>query len=269
MTVKNKETAPTTWVTDVKVMATTDYDQFKEISGQRPRNKTHIAKLIKSMDRKQLTIPAVVNEKYEVVDGQHRLEVCTQLNVPYYFIIHDGATAEDMEALNAVQDKWKNRDFIHLYDVRARAGSDEYKDYPVLVDFMENHDLKVAEANSLLNGGVAMSNGKINDGAFVAQFGNGLPEYWLNGYKDILATMDDPVGVKSTSFMKALILTMRVADVKLENLEAKLCKMERELKSAGKVEDYLTVIEKAHNRGRGKSIGISAEVNNLLKRGVQ
>ena len=58
------------------IMVTENYDMFKKIGGNRKINKANYAKIVKSMKEEQLIIPIVVNERYEIIDGQHRYTAC-------------------------------------------------------------------------------------------------------------------------------------------------------------------------------------------------
>ena len=57
-----------------QVIKTNDYNTFKVMPGNRPVNKLHVRRLSKSMEEKHLMSPILVNEKMQVIDGQHRLE---------------------------------------------------------------------------------------------------------------------------------------------------------------------------------------------------
>ena len=54
------------------VFKTFDYGLFKNIKGNRELNPKNYKKILHSMGNKQLEIPIIVNEKYEIIDGQHR-----------------------------------------------------------------------------------------------------------------------------------------------------------------------------------------------------
>ena len=65
-----------------KILSTYEYDKFKKIKGNRKINFKNLGKIINSMSKKQLVIPILVNEKFEVIDGQHRLQACIELGLP-------------------------------------------------------------------------------------------------------------------------------------------------------------------------------------------
>lgn len=53
------------------IYETYDYSLFNLIGGNRLINVLNYKKLMKSIDEKQLLIPILVNEKMEIIDGQH------------------------------------------------------------------------------------------------------------------------------------------------------------------------------------------------------
>jgi ParB-like chromosome segregation protein Spo0J len=53
------------------VMRSNNYDMFKFMEGNRKINSSNLNQIIVSMREKQLIIPITVNEKFEIIDGQH------------------------------------------------------------------------------------------------------------------------------------------------------------------------------------------------------
>jgi predicted nucleic acid-binding protein len=98
------------------VMKTTNYDMFKFMEGNRAINSTNLKQIIESMKEKQLIIPITVNEKFEVIDGQHRLSACKYLGLPVYFIIEKGYDIEDVIRANVNGGrKWYDVDYLNKY----------------------------------------------------------------------------------------------------------------------------------------------------------
>ena len=82
------------------VMKSSNYDMFKTMEGNREINSTNLNQIILSMKEKQLVIPIIVNEKFEIIDGQHRFSACKYLNLPVYFLISNGYDIEDVIRAN-------------------------------------------------------------------------------------------------------------------------------------------------------------------------
>lgn len=116
-----------------QVFKTDDYSIFKVIDGNRPINKANVSRLVKSMENELLQVPIIINEKYEIIDGQHRFAACQETKNPIYFIIVRGYTLSQVHRLNAISRKWSFDDYLNAY---ADMG---IKDYEVARDFIERY----------------------------------------------------------------------------------------------------------------------------------
>lgn len=98
------------------VYETRDLSQFTTIKGNRPPNPQHIRRLVASIEERGfLQVPIIVNEKYEVIDGQHRLLAAKETNTSIYYIIVPGYKLEHVHALNMNQKNWSKIDFMDGY----------------------------------------------------------------------------------------------------------------------------------------------------------
>lgn len=98
------------------VMQTYNYDMFKFMEGNRKLSSTNLNQIISSMKEKQLIIPITVNEKFEIIDGQHRFTACKYLDLPVYFIIEKGYDIEDVIRANVNGGrKWFDGDYLNKY----------------------------------------------------------------------------------------------------------------------------------------------------------
>lgn len=129
------------------IYKTTNYDQFKLMKGNRVLNQNHVAKLKKEIRRHNLLLacPVIVNEKFQVIDGQHRIEVARQLGVPVYYVQEKGLTIADVVMLNRSQRKWTIWDYVELYIANGK------EDYQVLKDFTLEHGLVISSGVTLLS----------------------------------------------------------------------------------------------------------------------
>lgn len=109
----------------MQVASTTKYAQFKDILGNRIINKEHVARLRKEIQANNLlaTCPIIVNEKMEVIDGQHRLEAARGLKVPVFYVKVPGLGIEHIIRLNTSQRRWGIWDYITLH---IEHGNEEY-----------------------------------------------------------------------------------------------------------------------------------------------
>lgn len=97
------------------VQETRDYKQFKVLQENRNPNESNVTKLMQSMSEKQIAAPIIVNEKLEVIDGQHRLEACRRAELPVYYLIIEGLTGDDCMVLNQNQASWSGKDYLNFF----------------------------------------------------------------------------------------------------------------------------------------------------------
>jgi hypothetical protein len=116
-----------------QVHTTTDYFLFKPIDGNRNKNLLHINRLKKSMNQNYLFTVIIVNEKYEIIDGQHRFEVIQELQLPLHYIICSGYGLTEVHILNANSKTWNADDYLEGY---CKLG---YKDYLIFADFKNKY----------------------------------------------------------------------------------------------------------------------------------
>ena len=117
-----------------KVYKTNDLLMFNEIKGNRPPNPQHIKRLADSIKVNGLLCnPILVNESYEVIDGQHRLLAAKEAKSEIYYIILKGYALKEVHALNLNQKNWSKKDFMDGY------AEMNIKSYVKLREFTINH----------------------------------------------------------------------------------------------------------------------------------
>ena len=99
------------------VMKTKDYARFKTLGGNRKLNDLHFKRLLSSVMVKNLLFanPILVNEKFEIIDGQHRFAVCQDLGFPIHYLLVENLGLSDVQTLNANTKNWKLEDYIDGY----------------------------------------------------------------------------------------------------------------------------------------------------------
>lgn len=130
-----------------QVHTTTDYFMFKPLDGNRTKNLLHINRLKKSMAEQYLFTVIVVNEKYEIIDGQHRFDVISELKLPLHYVICNGYGLAEVHRLNQLSKNWNADDYLNGY---CNLG---YKDYLIYRDFKNKYRIGHNECLALLSGG--------------------------------------------------------------------------------------------------------------------
>lgn len=115
-----------------------DYGSFTLIEGNRLVNKKHVQELIKSFETTPdiaRTHPILVNEKLDIIDGQHRFLAWQALKWPIYYIQEKGLSLLDALRLNSNQKAWKIEDYARAY---ATSGNVQYQQF---LELMEEYPL--------------------------------------------------------------------------------------------------------------------------------
>ena len=145
-----------------EVLVTKNYKQFKKVNGNRELNQLHLKRLTESVNENDLLFanPILVNERYEIIDGQHRFEVCQKLGKPVHYIKCKGLGLKEIQILNANSKNWKLLDYIEGY---CDMGLSEYcylkseinrtnLGISILMALMANNGDNSNATNSLKNG---------------------------------------------------------------------------------------------------------------------
>lgn len=129
----------------IEIQKTQDYDLFKEIKGNRTTSKSNVNKLREAIRHNPASLeynPILINEKWEVVNGKHRLEAARAEEVPVYFVQVAGLGLKDVQKLNAIAKVWSPLDYAHSY---AEIGLTDYRLYVEFKKFYKlNHDILMA-----------------------------------------------------------------------------------------------------------------------------
>jgi len=134
----------------MKILSTTDYKIFKSVKGNRKVNARHVERLTASVaDNNMLeTNPIIVNDKMEIIDGQHRLAAASALAVPIFYVILPLADLGQVQLMNANMKPWSMEDYLDSY---ISMGNAHYKK---LREFTSTYDLPITVGANLLYGEV-------------------------------------------------------------------------------------------------------------------
>jgi hypothetical protein len=98
-----------------QVNSSKDYSKFKTLQGNRNVNKLHVKRLKESFREAYLLSPIVVNENYEIIDGQHRFQAAMEMNLPINFIVCNNYSLKEVQMLNTNMTNWKKIDYLNAY----------------------------------------------------------------------------------------------------------------------------------------------------------
>ena len=225
------------------IKTTTDYGWFKTMRGNRAINYKKVQELIRSIQNHGYrSVPIVVNNDMEVIDGQHRLAALKHMKMPVPYIVDEGATLEECIALNSFQTRWKQTDYV---EANVAAGNE---DYIILKKFLERHKpYGIATITFAINGSRANSPG-IRNGFFTVY--DKSEAHLLEAARN-LKTLAEICGNKhkSTTFEQAALFAMSVDGVHRDRLVKKLQPMLEASPKLATFADWEKAIEKAYNKG--------------------
>lgn len=126
-----------------QVYTTTDYSHFKSLNGNRNVNKLHVRRLRESFKNSYLLSPIIVNENYEIIDGQHRYEAAKELQKPINYIVCTEYGLKEVQILNTNMKNWRREDYLNAF---CDLGYPEYIKFRNFMRRFKEFNIKSCEA---------------------------------------------------------------------------------------------------------------------------
>lgn len=219
-----------------QIYETKDYSMFKNIKGNRVLNKSNYAKLIKSFKKQQLIIPILVNNNFEIIDGQHRRAVCEELGLPIYYYI-EGSYGREQLAMAQVSADWSNKDYLNAYL------SEDNENYLWFNDIIESSGLRINDLQKIIcnidNLGKHNFTYKFNNGEMVVSKETRLK---VSEFIDCLEDFSCFKEYKSGSFVSAFIKLYFYEKYEHDHMRAKLKTRQSVLVKQVGLDAYLNLI---------------------------
>jgi hypothetical protein len=141
---------------------TKDYDSFIFRKDNREKiDEAHVQRITESIRSRNLLEfrPVVVNQKMEVIDGQHRILAAKSLNVEIYYQIEKSLDATDIVKMN-ISKTWTNADYLNFYCHH------KYEEYLKLKQFIKKNEITLKIGMSIAMGIVRQSRHDFRMGLF-------------------------------------------------------------------------------------------------------
>lgn len=230
-----------------QVLTTTSYSRFKPVDGNRNKNLLHINRLKKSMSENYLFTVIIVNEKYEIIDGQHRFDVIQELNLPLNYIICKGYGLKEVHILNQISKTWNADDYLTGY---CSLG---YKDYLKYREFKEQYGIGHTECMSILLGTVVKSQ--------IEMFYTGL--FKIKNYDESCRVVEkilliEPyyAGFKRRSFIFSMLQLFKNPVFEFTEFLQKLKLQPTALVDCASITQYVSLIEEIYNYRRREKVNL-------------
>jgi hypothetical protein len=241
-----------------KVYKTNDLSMFKSIDGNRVPNLQHIKRLADSIRVYGMKCnPILVNEKMEVIDGQHRLMAAKEAESFVYYIIVNGYSLNEVHTLNLNQKNWNISDYLEGY---ANLGIEPYiilrdfhkKNYYFNLSSCISFCQNTSSSKSRTKHGQLRKNGRVTLGGSAQIFEQGtwknndinIAQDWANKIRMIYPYFDS---YNSNSFVSAMITLFLNKNFNFNQFISKLELQPTELKKQKTIEQYITLIENIYN----------------------
>lgn len=232
-----------------QVQITTNYDLFKRLKGNRPIIPSHVLQLVNSMRDHDLLVPIIVNEKMQIIDGQHRVEARRELELPVPYIVGTGMDLSDVQKLNTTAKHWVSDDYARSY---VEQGNQHYVTY---MDFRKTYDLP-HEASILLLAGRGPK--ALRRSFITGEFRIGDLE-GARKMGSILFSQIKPIwpyGWRESHFIRALYIANSRIGFEMERFLRALPQNRQFLQPWRSIDQFLLMIEDIYNSVPGKRVPI-------------
>lgn len=225
------------------IYETTDYGKFKVLCGNRfVDHSDMIVESIKSVGL--LNSPIIVNDKYEIIDGQNRFDACRKLNLPIRYIIEPDYGINECIAMNSVSKNWHIADYVKCY---ADLGNPHYK-YASEACMKYGDKLNITTVLAIISGNISFVPKKeIRSGLFTV--GERGCDFY-DGLLDYLCKFDTS-NIKGTSSNLLKILAFCYSEPSVDNgrLLQRFEKNRWLIESVVDTEQAARAVEKIYNHG--------------------
>jgi hypothetical protein len=252
------KTAPMAKISS-QVQTTTNYESFKTLIGNRKPNELHVKRLIQSFEKRYLFSPILVNEKFQIIDGQHRFLAAKKLNLPITYIIVNGYGLDEVQILNTNASNWKKEDYLKAYCdlgmepyLLMRQFMNDFPDFGVGVSEMILTDNTMGADNSKTIDKIEMRMKGFQNGEFKVK---NLETAYDNAEK-IMMVKPYYEGYNRATFVKTLITLFKNKNYSHAEMLSKLANNPSALTHCANVSQYKLLLEEIYNFRRREKVNL-------------
>ncbi len=240
-------------VLDGEIGYSSNYSNFKFLEANRDIKERHVNNLVTSIKKEGQIYPILVNNRFEVIEGQHRVEACKILQIPIMFLKNDKATIKHVRIVNNCQEGWKFYDFLKSFSHHSHPNHEIYQKIGL---FVKEFSFQPRICLILLVGGV--DNGtKINEFKF-GTFTIEDEEKSRRLAKQLLKIKTfAPDLVANKKFCLAWFRVQKIEKFKVESAYDQIRKYRSKLEGCLNQEDWIEGLLEAYSYKKPKSEKIS------------
>lgn len=231
---------------------TKNYKQFRSLVGNREVSDLRIKKIKESINKVgYIPTRIVVNENMEVIDGQGRLRVISELGLPVYVDI-----VEECRQMNINQSNWTLIDYIRSY---AEDGNINYKYLDTALKRFKKLGIQtIVSAFISKTHGETTGGGPtrfIREGRFTCTEEDYNKACKMLEFAEPLKPIFKSAGGRTEIFMASLFFACRQPGCNWERLKEKIIDQQQLLLPAATTSHTLAQYDKMYNhRNRGKKM---------------
>jgi hypothetical protein len=230
-----------------QILETTSYSWFTYNDEQRPVDVKHVRDLMDSMSAFGF-LPSKPVQVYKdrnklvIIDGHHRYIAAKNLSIPVVYVVEPKANGESMSRVNGLQKTWQLKNYLAQYVKRGIPAYVELAGYHSLGFSIQQAAKMLAGLASTGYGGSKVS-AALRDGTFKVVTREKI---------DIIARFLCEEGAsnpayRTSNFVTAFELCLRVNDFNPEQLTRKLSINPRTIARTATVDQMLDQIEEVYN----------------------
>jgi hypothetical protein len=233
-----------------QVHSTTDYHLFKSIEGNRNKNLLHINRLKKSISSNYLFTIIIVNENYEIIDGQHRFDVVQELKLPLHYVVCNGYGLNEVHILNQNSKTWNADDYLDGYCQL------KYPHYLKYKEFKNRYALGHVESMTILGGYISNPGIDRTKIFYSGQFAikNYAKACEIADKIEIISQYYG--GYKRRSFVYAMLQLFKNSNFEFTELLQKLKIQPTAIVDCTNTEQYVMLIEEIYNYKRRNKVNL-------------
>jgi hypothetical protein len=231
---------------------------FKTIKGNRPIDEANVSRIMKSFAVGYLYTEVILNEFFEVIDGQHRIEACKRMKLEVNYTVQPGLRLKDCQLYNTVGKIWTKKTFHESY---CELGSPAYL---MLEEFRVNYpEFTLSTAEAVITNNVAgkdntkrekLGNGKTKDNERIHYFREGnfqiTQKERIKGYETAAKIKEFQPYFQyynNGTFVRTLIALFKKTVYNHERMIEKLKKQPTTLVKCPTATNYLQLLDKIYN----------------------
>lgn len=228
------------------IYKTTNYAQFKQLTGNRPLREDRVRRLSNLMKKNGNLMqfcPVQVNEHKQVIDGQHRIAAAEINKFPVFYEIKEGGNLGITRDMNSGMNNWNWLDWAESY---AAEGNEDYKTFLKVYNESNLHFSVVH--TYFLNVESTRFNGSTRTGKYTTAFVEGtfkanksnVVRMYLNQFREMSAI----TGCTVRNFAYAALQMMRRSEYDHAIMLNKLATTFDPLRHCVSIEEFIFALEK-------------------------